>query len=506
MAEPFDLLIAGAGINGAGIARDAALRGLRVAICDEGDIAGATSSASTKLIHGGLRYLEHGAFSLVREALREREVLLRIAPHLVREQRFVIPHTAALRPAWMIALGLFLYDHLGGHSSLAPSCSIRLGESPFGEALRPGFTRAFGYSDLAVDDARLTLLNVRAAADAGARVLPYTRLVSATRSGGHWEATLVTADGDRIGHRARILVNATGAWVATVRNRILGRHTGARVRLVQGSHVVLPRLYAGSHAYLFQNADRRIVFAIPYQGEHTLIGTTEVVLDDPQVPVAASDEEVEYLCRAAGAFLRAPVRPADVQWRFAGVRALYDDGHADPSAVSREYRLQLDGTAGEPPMLSVFGGKLTTYRRLAERALAKLSPWLPGLAASRTAELPLPGGEPAGGAIDAQVRTLVARHPALPASWLEALVRRHGSRAAEVIGEAGSHDVPGRHFGANLHEAEVQYLVRREWARRSDDVLWRRTKCGLDLSADERDAFGEAFAAIRERFAGGGSA
>lgn len=482
----FDLLIVGAGINGAGIARDAAGRGLKVLLVDQGDIGGATSSASTKLIHGGLRYLEHYAFGLVREALSEREILLANAPHLAREQRFIIPHQAAMRPAWMIRLGLALYDRLARGSSLARAEALDFRGTPYGFPLKPEYARGFAYSDLVTDDARLTLLNVVSAAQLGAKVLTRTRLAGVRREGGLWRATLQDANGMPSECTARIVVNAAGPWVAAVRQAIEGPAAGGSLRLVKGSHIVAPKLYQGDHAYLFQNADRRVVFAIPYEGEFSLIGTTEVPLAEPAAQLSVSAGEIEYLCAAAGAFLRKAVMPSQVVWSFAGIRALYDDGRTDPSAVTREYRFVVDGEAGAAPLLSVYGGKLTTYRRLAERALDRLKPWLPGLRPPWTAAVHLPGGGLGPRGLPGLLLELSQRHPMLPPDLLHALARRHGTLTQRVIGEAQTEHDLGAHFGAGLYAAEVDFMLAHEWAREADDILWRRTKCGLRVTEDGR--------------------
>jgi len=491
----FDLLVVGAGINGAGIARDAAGRGLKVLLIDQGDIAGATSSASTKLIHGGLRYLEHYAFGLVREALTEREHLLANAPHLVREQRFIIPHQPALRPRWMIRLGLALYDGLARGSSLAPAQHLRFAGTPYGRPLRDAFTDGFAYSDLATDDARLCLLNVVSAAQLGAVVRTRTRLVEAHRADGSWQVRCAAAGGAPLDCSARVIVNAAGPWVAAVRQSIAGPDTGGRLRLVQGSHIVVPRLYEGAHAYLLQQADRRIVFAIPFEEAFTLIGTTEVPLAEPLAMPVVSAAELAYLCGAISGFFRKAVVPADVVWSFAGIRALYDDGRSDPSAVTREYRLEIDGRADQPPLLSVYGGKLTTYRHLAERALRRVRPWLPALRPAWTAAVHLPGGGLGPGGLPALLLDLATRYPGLPPDWLAALARRHGTLARRVIGEAATEKQLGTHFGGGLYAREVDYLVAREWACTVDDVLWRRTKCGLRVNPAGRAALADHLAA-----------
>jgi glycerol-3-phosphate dehydrogenase len=490
----FDLLIVGAGINGAGLARDAAGRGLKVLIVDQGDIAASTSSASTKLIHGGLRYLEHYAFGLVRESLTERETLLSIAPHLAHEQRFVIPHTPAQRPRWMIRLGLALYDGLARGSSLKRAEAVALHGTPYGAPLRAEFTHGFAYSDLATDDARLTLLNVVSAAQLGAKVMTRTKLVGARREGGEWRAVLQTADGARQECAARILVNAAGPWTVAVRKAIVGDTGPETLRLVKGSHLVVPKLYTGEQAYLLQNDDGRIAFVIPFEGEFSLVGTTEVPLDAPDAAPRIDAAEAAYLCELVGRFFQAPLDPARAVWSYAGIRALYndgDDGKGSASAVSREVRLTVDGGAGEAPLLSIFGGKLTTYRHLAERVLDKLRPWLPGLRPTWSAGVHLPGGGLGRSGLPGLLLELARRYPKLSLDLLHALARRHGTLAARVLGQAQTEAELGEHFGGDLYVAEVDYMVAHEWARSADDILWRRTKCGLKTDEAARGRLAE---------------
>ena len=482
----FDLLIVGAGINGAGLARDAAGRGLKVLIVDQGDIGGATSSASTKLIHGGLRYLEHYEFDLVRESLAEREILLSIAPHLAHEQRFVIPHTPAQRPRWMIRLGLALYDGLARGSSLKRAEALTFRGTPYGAPLRPEFARGFAYSDLATDDVRLTLLNAVSAAQLGAQVMARTKLVGARRAGGEWKAVLQAADGAQRKCAARILVNAAGPWTAELHKAIAGDAGPESLRLVKGSHLVVPKLYEGGQAYLLQNDDGRIAFVIPFEDDFSLVGTTEVPLAAPDAAPRMDAAEADYLCGLVSRFFRTPLRPEQAVWSYAGIRALYDDGQGSASAVSREYRLTVDGGAGEAPLLSIFGGKLTTYRRLAERVLERLQPWLPGLRPSWSAAVHLPGGGLGKGGLPGLLLELARRYPKLSPDLLHALARRHGTLAARVLGQAQTEAELGEHFGGGLHAAEVDYMIAHEWARSADDILWRRTKCGLRLDAAGR--------------------
>lgn len=482
--ELLDLLIIGGGINGVGVARDAAGRGLRVALCEQGDLGGATSSSSSKLIHGGLRYLEHFEFRLVREALAEREVLLGIAPHIVRPMRFIMPHVPELRPAWMIRVGLFLYDRLSPRVTLPASRLVDIRAESCGAAIKPEFQRGFAYSDCWVDDARLVVLNAMDAFDRGATILPRTRFVSAIPEGGVWRARLEDAvHGQPTELRARALVNATGPWLATALERIPGAEERHRIRLVKGSHIVVPRLYPGDDALILQNDDQRVVFVIPFEDVFSLIGTTDVNISGDPRSATISDEEVDYLCRAVNRYLVRPCRAQDIVWSFTGVRPLFDDGATAAAEISRDYALELDTRGGRPPMLSVYGGKLTTYRKLAESALAMLGPHLSSPAPPWTTHAPLPGGTLPEGGIDALLRGLRSDYPALNGALLEALVRRHGSLATEVLANTSGGTDTGMHFGADLHAFEVDYFVRREWARCAEDVLWRRTKSGLRLDA-----------------------
>jgi glycerol-3-phosphate dehydrogenase len=482
----YDLVIVGGGINGAGIARDAAGRGLRVLLCEKGDLAAATSAASSKLIHGGLRYLERFELRLVAESLAEREILLAIAPHLVWPVRFVMPHTAGLRPGWMIRVGLFLYDRLGGRMTLPRSRAIRLGAGGLGAGLAPGYRRGYAYADARVDDARLVVLNARAAADLGANVLTRTELVAGRRTGQEWALTLKDAQGVERTVAARAVVNAAGPWVQEVLERALHEPPRGQVRLVRGSHIVVPRCYDGEHAFILQNDDGRVVFLIPFEGAFTLVGTTDVPHADPDVPPLASADEIEYLCRAANRYLARRIAPADSVWSYSGVRPLYDDRTAAPSEVTRDYHLVVTDAGGRAPVLSIYGGKLTTYRRVAEHALEKLAPWFPHLGRAWTATAPLPGGDLGGESFAELVRAYRARYPQLDGGWLERLLRRHGTRAAEILGDARTEADLGKAFGGGLYARELTYLVEREWARDAEDILWRRTKCGLHMTDGQR--------------------
>lgn len=474
-----DLLVVGGGVNGAGLTRDAAGRGLATLLVEQDDLAAHTSSCSTKLIHGGLRYLEHYEFRLVREALLERERLLAIAPHIITPLRFVLPHDVKVRPAWLVRTGLFLYDHLASRKRLPASTRIDLDRDPRGAPLNPLKRVGFEYSDCSVDDARLVILNALDARERGADIRVGARLESARREGGCWVATLRGPSGETQEARARILVNAAGPWVAEVRNRRLGLGGSKGVRLVKGSHIVTPRLYEGAHAYVLQNPDKRIVFAIPYQGDLTLVGTTDVPYDAPPGDARISTDEVEYLVAAVNRWFQKKISAKSVVWSFSGVRPLFDDGSIDAAAVTRDYVLDLDAPPGGAPLLSVFGGKLTTYRRLAEHALQELSPFLPGLKPSWTARAALPGGDIAGGDVAAYARRLFAEKPFLGKARALRLARSYGTRAERLLAGIASEAGLGRDFGAGLTEAEVAYLARVEWARSGADVLWRRSKLGL---------------------------
>lgn len=492
-SKPYDLLVIGGGINGVSIARDAAGRGLSVLLCEMGDLGGATSSASSKLIHGGLRYLEHYAFRLVANALREREVLLASAPHIVWPMRFVLPHVPELRPVWMIRAGLWLYDRLGGRRRLARSRKIRLPGSEFAAGLRPGLETGFVYSDCWVDDARLVVLAAVDAARLGAEVLPRTRCGKARRAGDVWQADLATENGPRT-VTARVLVNAAGPWVEQVVAEVAGDNTPARLRLIKGSHIIIGRRITGDHALILQNDDGRVIFVLPYEQDSTLIGTTDVPFEGDPAKVVISSDEIDYLCRAASRYLAEPVTPEQVVWQYAGVRPLYDDGEGDPSDVTRDYVLTLDGEDGRPPLLSIFGGKITTARVLAETVLERLVPFLPGLAPEWTATATLPGGDI--GDFDQFLDDLGGRFAGFERHWLAGLARRHGSRAGDILDGATGPSNLGEDFGGGLYAREVDWLIEHEWAREPSDVLWRRTKLGLRLSEAEQEALSRYMARI----------
>lgn len=490
--DSVDLLIVGGGVNGAGIARDAAGRGLKVLLLEERDLAGATSSASSKLVHGGLRYLEYGEFRLVREALGEREVLLRNARHIVRPMRFVLPHDARLRPRWMIRAGLFLYDHIGGRRELPGTETIDCARHPYGAPLRPGLKTAFVYSDCWVDDARLVVLNARDAARRGASVLTRTSFLAARREDGRWRARFRGSDGSEREVAAAILVNAAGPWVDRVLQRCGIASAHAALRLVKGSHIVLPRLYEGEQAYLLQNDDRRVIFVLPFAERFTLIGTTDIPYEGDPGKVAITAEETEYLCRAVSSWLARPVAPKDVVWSYAGVRPLHDDHAKNAAAVTRDYLLDID--AAGAPLLSIFGGKITTYRRLAEHALEKLGRFLPEAGAPWTAAAPLPGGELGPGGAEALAHSLLSERPWLGHDRARRLALSYGSEARRLLGDAARLEDLGQDFGAGLSAREVRWLVAEEWAETAEDILWRRSKLGLVLPAAAAAALAEHLA------------
>jgi glycerol-3-phosphate dehydrogenase len=484
VTEPFDLLIVGGGINGAGIARDASGRGLSVLLCEQDDLAAHTSSASTKLIHGGLRYLEYYEFRLVREALFERERLLNSAPHIIWPLRFILPHERGIRPAWLVRMGLFLYDNLAPRKKLPGTASINLARHPAGQALKPGFDTAFMYSDCWVEDSRLVALNALDAAERGAEIRVRTQVLSARREGGLWRATVQDrATGETRDVRARAVVNSAGPWVADVLNGKLGLNTQKNVRLVKGSHIIVPKLFEGDHAFILQNKDKRIIFAIPYQGGFTLVGTTDVPVETGPGKAAISEEEVRYLCEAINHVFRREIAPADVVWTYSGVRPLYDDGSADASAVTRDYVFDLDHPGGGAPVLSIFGGKITTFRKLAEHALDELKPFFPAMKPAWTETAKLPGGDMPDADFERFLADLRRRRPFLPEGQARRMGRAYGTRIDELLGDAEAWADLGEDFGGGLTAAEVDYLVRREWARTAEDVLWRRSKLGLHVPA-----------------------
>jgi glycerol-3-phosphate dehydrogenase len=484
-----DLLIVGGGINGAGIARDAAGRGLSVVLCEKDDLAQGTSSRSGKLVHGGLRYLEYYEFRLVREALIEREVLLRAAPHIIWPMRFVLPHSREQRPAWMIRLGLMLYDHLGGRKLLPKSRRLDLRRYPAGMALKPEFRIGFEYSDCWVDDARLVVLNALDAAARHARIVTRTALVSARRDHGVWRVELRSSAGKTTRLTARGIVNAAGPWVEQVITRNVGLNAAHRVRLVKGSHIVVPKFWDGPQAYLFQNDDRRVIFVNPYQDDLCLIGTTDIPYRGEADGVAAGEDEILYLLRAVNRYCVRQLSRSDVVHSFSGVRPLFDDRAQDPSAVTRDYVFELNDADGALPLLSVFGGKITTYRKLAEHALDRLTRYFPAMSGPWTADAALPGGDIEAADFDGFAARLRLDHAALPREAVDHYARLYGTRARRLLDGVRSRADLGRHFGGTLYQREAEFLRREEWAVSAEDILERRTKHALHLTAQQTRAF-----------------
>ena len=491
----YDLAVIGGGINGAGIAADAAGRGLKVFLCEKDDLASHTSSASSKLIHGGLRYLEHYEFRLVREALAEREVLLAKAPHIVKPMRFVLPHRPHLRPAWMIRAGLFLYDHLGKRKRLDASRSLRFGP---GNPLKPVITRGFEYADCAVDDARLVVLNAMAAREKGAHIHTHTRCLRAERVADLWEVQLQQADGSQRTIRSRALVNAAGPWVASFIKDDLKLDAPYGIRLIQGSHIILPRLYEGEHAYILQNEDQRIVFAIPYLERFTLIGTTDREYSGDPAQVAITDTETDYLLKVVNEHFNHQLGRADILHTYSGVRPLCNDESDNPSAVTRDYTLALSASEGQAPLLSVFGGKLTTYRKLAESAMGELKPFFTQMRESWTATAPLPGGENMT-TVQALVDALLARHRWLPVDIAKRWAVTYGSRVWRLLDGVQEPQDLGQVVGGGLFTREVDYLCSQEWAVDAEDILWRRTKLGLFTTEPEQQALRTYLQAARTK-------
>jgi glycerol-3-phosphate dehydrogenase len=506
--QEFDLFIIGGGVNGCGIARDAAGRGMRVGLAEMNDLGSATSSASTKLFHGGLRYLEFLEFRLVREALVERETLLRAMPHISWPMRFVLPYSTnmrfesstpvsrivtaimpwlkARRPAWLIRLGLFLYDHLGGRELLPGTKTLDLRTDAAGKALKPEFRRAFEYSDCWIEDSRLVILNARDAMRHGATIMPRTRVVSARREAGSWVITLCD-DTAEWQVRARMLVNAAGPWAETVIKGVVGQNSSDHIRLVRGSHIVTRRLFDHDRSYFLQGTDGRIIFAIPYEQDFTLIGTTDKDHPDAATPPVCTEEESDYLCDFASQYFARPVTKEDIVWRFSGVRPLYDDGAGSATAATRDYVLKTDDT-DNVPLLNIFGGKITTYRKLAEAAMAEIAPRLENRHGPWTAGAPLPGGDFAVAEVARLIADLRRQYPFLDAAWARRLVRAYGTDAFEILGSASSMDQLGENFGATITAAELDWVMAHEWVATSDDFLWRRSKLGLVVTDSEAAA------------------
>ncbi|WFP60824.1 MULTISPECIES: glycerol-3-phosphate dehydrogenase [unclassified Mesorhizobium] len=495
-----DIFVIGGGINGCGIARDAVGRGFSVFLAEMNDLASGTSSGSTKLIHGGLRYLEFYEFRLVREALMEREVLWKNAPHIIWPMRFVLPYAKGLRPAWLIRLGLFLYDHIGGRKLLPATKTLDMASDPAGKPLKPLFRKAFEYSDGWVNDARLVALNARDAADRGAVIRTRTKVVSARRDGALWTIKIqnvLTGETEEV--RARLLVNAAGPWVDQVLAKAVGQNDVHNVRLVQGSHIVIKKKFDDPRAYFFQNKDGRIIFAIPYEEEFTLIGTTDRDYPGDPHDVKISDAEIDYLCAAASEYFAQPVKRSDIVWTYSAVRPLYDDGASKAQEATRDYVLKAEGGEGAAPLLNSFGGKITTFRRLAESMLEKIEGFLGKRGKPWTANAPLPGGDFPATGFDAQVARLKNAYPFLDQRLARRLTRLYGTRAEKLLGLAKSNADLGRNFGADVYEAELRYLVENEWAVTAEDVLWRRTKRGLHFSREQTAALEEFMRGLSRR-------
>ncbi len=498
-----DVLVVGGGINGAGIARDLAGRGLSVLLCEQHDLASHTSSGSTKLIHGGLRYLEYHEFNLVRKALIEREVLLRSAPHIMWPLRFVMPHDPGMRPAWLIRLGLFLYDHLARRELLPGSAGINLRNHPAGTPLHDTYRKGFVYSDGWVDDARLVVLNALDAQERGAEILTRTRCTRLQPgSEGGWMATLEPEGGAAITVASRAVVNAAGPWAERLLRDTASLSPKRSLKLVRGSHVVVPKMFDHPMAYIFQNPDRRIMFAIPYEQDFTLLGTTDVVHDADPGQVSASGDEVDYICAQASRYFRQPVNRDSVVWHYSAVRPLLDDQSGDPSAVTRDYLLDLQQSPA--PLLNVWGGKITTFRKLSEEAADMLAPLLGMRGGAWTSGSVLPGGDlerltgrrsRPDADFEAFVRQLQSRFSWLPNTMARRLARAYGSRTLDLLGKAGSLADLGAEVAPQLHEAELDYLCRVEWARCAEDVLWRRSKLGLHYTPAQRAAVEAWFSA-----------
>ncbi|TIS78231.1 MAG: glycerol-3-phosphate dehydrogenase [Mesorhizobium sp.] len=488
--EIVDLFVIGGGVNGAGIARDAAGRGLSVILCEKDDLAEGTSSRSGKLVHGGLRYLEYYEFRLVREALIEREVLLESAPHIIWPMRFVLPHSPDDRPAWLVRLGLFLYDHLGGRKRLPATRTLNLRTAPEGAPIKDVFKRGFEYSDCWVDDARLVIINALDAAERGAKVFTRTVCTAARREDDLWSVEMRDSrTGVRTTVRARALINAAGPWVNDIINRVAGQNSKRNVRLVKGSHIVVPKFWEGRQAYLVQNSDKRVIFINPYQNDLALIGTTDIPYDGRPEDVKADSSEIDYLIKIVNRYFKRELAGDDVIYSFSGVRPLYDDNADNPSAVTRDYIFELDASAGQAPLLSVFGGKITTFRKLAEHALDRIAAFFPKMGTPWTSKGYLPGGDIANADFEQFLGDLGRGYPWMPASLVMHYGRLYGTRTRVLVGAAKSRTDLGRCFGKDFFEREANYLFEYEWALTAADILERRTKHGLHLSAAERAAF-----------------
>lgn len=486
MNHDYDIFVIGGGINGCGIARDAVGRGYSVCLVEMNDLASGTSSWSSKLIHGGLRYLEHYEFRLVREALGEREVLLKSAPHIIWPMRFVLPHHSGLRPAWFLRLGLFLYDHIGKRVLLPGTTTVNLKTSEVGMPLKPMFSKGFEYSDCWVNDARLVVLNAKDAENRGASIETRTQCISARRDGDHW--TITTKDlrsGETKTRTARLIVNASGPWVDKVLGQAFGNNDAKNVRLVQGSHIVVPKLHGHDRAYIFQNADERIIFALPYEQDYTLIGTTDRDYTGDPADVKITPEETNYLCDAASEYFKKPIVADDIVWTYSGVRPLYDDGASAAQEATRDYVLREDGDGDAPRVINIFGGKITTYRKLAESMMAKIEAVLGARQPAWTAGSTLTGGDFEVNGFEDLVDQVAEKYPFLGSALAWRLVRAYGTCAWQLLGDAKSMDDMGKQFGGTLTAREVDYLIKHEWAQTAEDVVWRRSKLGIRLNKED---------------------
>ncbi len=483
MSTDYDIFIIGGGINGCGIARDAAGRGFSVALCEMNDLGWATSSGSTKMIHGGLRYLEYYEFLLVRKALAEREVLWAAAPHIIEPLRLVLPHHKGLRPAWLLRLGLFLYDHLGGRRKLPPTKTLNLADDEVGRPLKPLFSKGFEFSDCRVDDTRLVVLNARDAADHGAEIMTRTRCKSAVRDGDHWQIVIENVNNGKLQEiTASLLVNAAGPWVDEVLSLTLGRNNADNVRHVQGSHIVVEKLYDHDRCYLFQNQDDRIIFAIPYHDDYTLIGTTDHDFEGDPGEARATAEEIRYLCASASEYFKQPVLEENVVWTYSGVRPLYDDGASKAQEATRDYVLRPEGRDDQPALLNIFGGKITTYRVLAEAVMEEVEGRLGARKPAWTSNASLPGGDFPIDGFDKFLASVRRSYPFLEKKQARRMAHAYGTRIYDILQCAGSLDELGVNFGCGLTGREVDYLVTEEWAETADDIVWRRSKRGIAMS------------------------
>ena len=486
-APHFDILIIGGGINGAGIAREAAARGYSVCLCDKGDFAGGTSSASTKLIHGGLRYLEHYEFRLVREALMEREVLWEMAPHIIRPMRFVLPHHKGLRPAWLLRLGLFLYDNLGGRKLLPGTKTLDLDKDEAGAPLKPDFKKAFEYSDCWVEDSRLVILNLKDAENSGAKILPRTKVVSSKYVEDKWQTELKGANGSTKKISSSVIINAAGPWVDEVLRQVFKVNDANNLRLVRGSHIIIPRKFQHDRSYIFQNSDERILFAIPYENEYTLIGTTDAEQDDIHEKPQISKTEIDYLCSMASEYFEEPVTPDEIVWTYAGVRSLYNDGATKAQEATRDYVIRPEDSVGDGKLINIFGGKITTFRMLAKSALKEIEKIATPSNARTTLPTHFTGGDFNTGGFDTLVKRYETAFPFLDTALLIRLTRTYGNEVPKILANVTSVKKLGRHFGQGLYAAEVKYLIDNEWARKAEDIAFRRTKLGIRLNKGELD-------------------